>query len=340
MAVEVRNFGKSPRRGVTGEVEVGKAGETTFVPAHAIPLPPIASLAAGKSALVEVRHVFPEPGRYPLRVRLENDRLERDDESFVVVTVREGLEVVVVDGDPSAERFGGESGYMLAALSPRGDAPSGVLPRRLVGELSGESLEGADVVLVLNRYGLSPSEKEVLADFAGQGGGLGFFLGNRVEPERYRELAEVFHGGEEEIRLFPAAFREVGPAGESGVQSLLSFENFDHPAFELFRGLEGSSLEEVMFAHYFALHPLPGATVIAHFDDPDATPAIIEASAGKGRVVVFNTSADRDWSDWPTDPSYPIVLQEWVRYLAPGRSEEATLEAGMPFSWEVTPGMA
>ena len=58
-----------------------------------------------------------------------------------------------------------------------------------------------------------------------------------------------------------------------------------------------------------------------------------------GKVVVFNLTADRDWSDWPTDPSYPIVLQEWVRYLAPRLGDERRVTAGGVLSWDKVPGV-
>lgn len=359
IAVEVTNFGKNTRKGISGEVEIGRPDEQRFSVAHGIPLPPPKELPPGESLTVEVRHVFERAGKVPLRVRLEPEwrvgstgagtatpRLEVDDESYTVVSVRQALEVIVVDGDPSADRFGGESGYVLAALSPRGDAPSGVLPRRLDGEITTATLEGADVVLILNRQGCTASETEALARFVSEGGGLGFFLGNKVEPERYRALTDVSLGrpgvatqapGDERLQLFPVDLRASGPAPEAGKGYVLRFQDFQHPAFELFRGVEGSSLEAVQFAQHSDVVPRSGSTVVARFDD--GTPAIVEGVTQKGTVVVFNTTADRDWTDWPTDPSYPIVLQEWVRYLAPRRSEESALEAGQPFTWRVTPGM-
>ena len=36
--------------------------------------------------------------------------------------------------------------------------------------------------------------------------------------------------------------------------------------------------------------------------------------------MVFNTTADRDWGDWPTDYTYPILMQEWVRHLSRSHS--------------------
>ncbi len=248
-----------------------------------------------------------------------------------MVTVREALRTLIVDGDPGRERFAGESGYLLTALAPRGDLPSGIRPVVHSGGLTEESLEGADVLVLLNRSGLGEAEIGVVQEFVSSGGGLIYFLGNRVRSENYRELA----GDKPESSLFPASFDEELSDPER--VSLLPTD-LEHPAFGVFRGLEGSAIGESLFGRYVNLTASSEATVLARFDDPAKTPAILEASNGKGRVVVFNTSADRDWSDWPTHPSYVILLQEWIRHLAPDRSQDHNLETGGELRWKARPG--
>ena len=63
---------------------------------------------------------------YPLKASISPDRLVRDDVSSLVAVVRDSLAVALVDGAPSPNRFASESGLLVAALSPRGDVPSGV----------------------------------------------------------------------------------------------------------------------------------------------------------------------------------------------------------------------
>jgi len=42
--------------------------------------------------------------------------------------------------------------------------------------------------------------------------------------------------------------------------------------------------------------------------DEDETPAIAEKAFGKGRVLATSIPVDRDWTNWPDDPSYLIVM--------------------------------
>jgi hypothetical protein len=68
--------------------------------------------------------------------------------------------------------------------------------------------------------------------------------------------------------------------------------------------------------------------VIIRFDDPERTPAMIEKATGEGRVVLVNTTANRGWTEWPRDPSFPITCQELVRYLAPSSTAGRVVAVG------------
>jgi hypothetical protein len=101
-----------------------------------------------------------------------------------------------------------------------------------------------------------------------------------------------------------------------------------HPTLTAYRGMRDASVERITVARYFGLKAAPGAETAAVYADGERTPAILERPLGAGRTALFNLSADRDWTDWPTDPSYPVLLQEWVRHLAPRRGEARSIRVG------------
>ena len=82
-------------------------------------MPRFGQIEAGGSSTVEIEHKFDAPGSYLIRATVDAnaDELPRDNESYCVVTVREALRTLIVDGDPGRERFAGESGYLLTALA-------------------------------------------------------------------------------------------------------------------------------------------------------------------------------------------------------------------------------
>lgn len=330
--VEVTNFSASTRSLLEGTVSIGKAGLAAFTPLYRIPLPLIESIPPGESVSVEVDSTFEEAGQFLLHVELGHDSLPRDDESFAVVTVQDSIDVVVVDGDPRRDRFSSESGFLVAALAPRGELSTGVRTTVVTRRLSAADIEDADVVLILNRASIEASEWDLLQRRVRDGMGLGFFLGNLVDRDGYHPQRSAASRGP----LFPAT---LGPTRESA-RAVIRIETPDHPAFEAFRGVEGFSLGELHFDRYHAIEPHAAATVLAVFADRHGTdtPAIVASSLGEGRIVIFNMSADRDWSDWPTDPSYIIALQEWVRHLAPHIADAENSLSGDTITWKVTPG--
>jgi len=359
IAVEVTNYGKAPRVRVEGSVKVAGAGEDEFTIRHQIPLPMIESIDPGETIRVEVQHIFAEGGEYPLKASITSDRLARDDESALVVVVRDALRVALVDGAPAANRFASESGLLAAALSPRGDVPSGVSLVLVEGEIDAKELEDVDCVFILNRSTISPAERAVLGNFAGSGGGIAYFLGNKINVENYLELGRpTAEGPNPGPPIFPAILKETGPPAALH----LNFGDNSHPTLELFRGLKNSSFNHVIFRRFFLLEPLPGATVVANYDDELSTAAVIEGrysspgeaadssaqkapvkdsteASGRGRLAVFNTTADRDWGDWPTDYTYPILMQEWVRYLSRRHSFGRVSQVGVALRLQETPGV-
>jgi hypothetical protein len=56
--------------------------------------------------------------------------------------------------------------------------------------------------------------------------------------------------------------------------------------------------------------------VLAAFDD--GAPALVEGQRGKGRVLLFTSSVDRDWSDWAIRTSFLPALQRFAAYLTGG----------------------
>lgn len=62
-------------------------------------------------------------------------------------------------------------------------------------------------------------------------------------------------------------------------------------------------------------------------------PAVIESEMGKGIVVLFLSSLDRDWNDFPIQPTYLPWIQRWTQYAARGLENisRQDLLVGEPF---------
>ncbi len=73
----------------------------------------------------------------------------------------------------------------------------------------------------------------------------------------------------------------------------------------------------------------PGSVrVLARWNDPGRSPAILERVVGDGRVLLWTTSADRAGNDWPVEPSFVLAVREAIRGTSRPTSCDHTVTAG------------
>jgi hypothetical protein len=134
-------------------------------------------------------------------------------------------------------------------------------------------------------------------------------MGDQVEPEEY---AKQLPG------LLPAALHVVKTAPE-GRGARFAEVDLGHPALSVFQGEAKEGLVGVRVSRYVLAKPgARGASprVLASYDD--GAPALLEARRGKGRVLLFTSTADRDWTDWPIRTSFLPAMQRFAGWLAGG----------------------
>ena len=69
-----------------------------------------------------------------------------------------------------------------------------------------------------------------------------------------------------------------------------------------------------------------GADVLARFDNGD--PALISVEMGKGRVLLFTSSADDSGNDLPLKAVYAPLWQQLLRYLEKFREDRLWYQVG------------
>ena len=297
IAFSVHNFGSEDVRDLGAELWVGDELVTrSFL-----------DVPAGGSASKRLLHRFPAGGTFAGAVRLTPDELAEDDSRAFVVHVSPDLRVLVVNGAPSPIRYRDEAFFVETALRAGGTAPIDV--RTIDSDnLPHQSLDGLDVVFLLNVRAPDPKVAERLARFVREGGGLFFALGDQVDADAYNAAF-----GD----LLPLALhlpKTLAAAGEEPVGARFSDFDLDHPILRIFSGAALEGLDSVRTHRYFLLQPGETARVLATFDD--GAPALVEKEIGEGRVILFASTADRDWSDWAIQTSFLPAMQQMASHLA------------------------
>ena len=86
-----------------------------------------------------------------------------------------------------------------------------------------------------------------------------------------------------------------------------------HPVFRPFGGL-AANLGQVSFRQAWRVRAEGLWQVPARFSD--GTPAVLERSEGRGRVVIVTSDLDRRWNDFPLHPSFVPFVVEALRHVS------------------------
>ena len=310
VTVRVRNHSDEPVRSLRVDLLLG--GETVGQQ--------LTDLAVDAEVVVPFRIVAPQAGLHWGEVRLQGDAFAEDDRFYVALQTVAPARVLVVDGDPGASLFDSETFYLFSALQPRGAlGPPLFHPKPLVWEgLEQERLSDYSVIVLCNVEALSPQVRQGLHQFVTDGGGLIFFTGHQVEATRYNTL---FYGSDtpllpvalgEPVQLSeeaPVTLQVADPGSGSGAGSA-------HEALAVFSGDAAAMLTRGRFYRYFSVAEAEAADADVLLSYDDGRPFLLERSLGRGRVLLFTSTADRDWTDLPTRTAYVPLVHSLVGYVA------------------------
>jgi hypothetical protein len=261
-------------------------------------------------------------------VSVTGDKLAIDDRRYVRATLRDQVRVLLVDGDPRTVRHDDELFYLEAALRPGDREDSGTSVRTVTAEeLAGIdpktrgrtapaiNVDDFDVVVLANVAALPAERVAVLAQWVRRGGGILIAPGDRVDPAAYDRTM---------LPLMPQSLRDpidttwgASPdERDSRALHLVKWES-DHPIFAPFSKDRPELIADAKFFKIALLGPTTATAdrkVLARYTNGAA--ALVEASIGAGRTLLFTSTLDRDWNDLPIHRGYLPLVQQIVRHLA------------------------
>jgi hypothetical protein len=227
-------------------------------------------------------------------VRVASDALPADNAFNFVVSPIQPVRVVIVD------RVSNGPGplYLMRALSI-GDAPRFETIVRQPDGVTEEDLRRASAV-ILNDVVVPAGLGRRLARFVENGGGLLVASGPRGA---WPADADILPG----IVQAPVD-RTRGDAARVGALE------FGHPIFEPFRAPRSGDFSAARIYGYRTVMPAMGVQVLARFDG--GSPALLERKVGTGRVLLWASTLDLAWSDFPLKPVFLPFIHRTVRHLA------------------------
>jgi hypothetical protein len=320
----IRNFGGAEAQGIQARLTV----DSRVGPSTTDDLPP------AEDHPVVFRQRFSTPGDHVVELTVDEDPLSLDNRRWLVVPVRESVNVLLVDGDFKAEPYQAETDFLAQALSPTEVSPgqSGPIHVEVVTEsqLSRRELNAYDVVVLCNVAQFSQPEVTALEDFLKQGGGVVAFGGDQVVAENYNRLLHSEGKG-----LLPVSLGAgVGDAAKREAAFGFDTLGYRHPMISEYQGAgdmvqAGLTRVKTWQYHKLAIPKGSKAEVALAFENGD--PAVVEMPWHRGTVVMVATSADMGWSNWPSHKSFPPVMQQVVLRASAGRLSERNIRVGQPY---------
>ncbi len=261
------------------------------------------------------------------RLTSATDPFPHDDTWHFQVAVRPPVTVLCVNGTPATAPADRETFFLVNALAPRAAAVAETdtdVHECEVADLKDRQLFQYAVIILAGVPTLDADLRDKLSKFVADGGGLLIFPGAKTTPEESNGW-----------KFLPARVTARQTASFSYLESL----DDSTPELIEVKDRVGAGLQALSASTRLVLEPAPGARALARF--ADASPALVAAPLGKGRVILAAAGAHAGDSDWPIRPAFVILVRGLVKSLgapstpAPLAPERlAGTAAFAPIPWE------
>ena len=178
-------------------------------------------------------------------------------------------------------------------------------------------------------------------------------LGDRVQPDIYNR--DLYRQG---AGLLPVALRQIegvpAPGNDSrkplrqvstsdeGISQPIHLASIvsDAPALELFRPEKGQDWSRARIRNYFMTAGPNSDDVRVSASYSNGAAALVYKKLGEGKVLLFTSAVDMDWSDLPVQPFYVPLMQNLVLDLASAVVPPRNLEVGQSLTHVASGDMA
>jgi hypothetical protein len=169
-----------------------------------------------------------------------------------------------------------------------------------------DDLNRRAVVFVLGTRTLGRAGRELIKGYLAQGGHVFVALGPMVDVGTLNDVLGVPVSASDDPVRTPGATM-VATDGR-------------HPIFRPFLNPSGA-LGDVQVDQYRRLNDQQGRIVLARFSGGD--PALTEQAVGEGRLMIYTSDLDNEWSRFPLNAAFVPFAVETARYLARGAHADA-----------------
>ena len=332
------------------DVEVGNfgAGEAKDVPVRiAVDGDPpcdegvIPSIPAGGSKHLTLFTKFRTPGYHTATAQINPDHLTADDRRTIAVRATDDLRILLVDGDSKSGSPESATFFLRNALVPvpAPEREQYAVKTKIIApeEMGTTKLDEYEAVVLADVPSVSASALEALAAYLNRGGGLIVFPGPKTNAGFYNENLGKKFG------FLPATLGAVrGEPDQTEKFFSLQGQGYTHPIVSLWNDPGAGTLAGAHFYRSFDLKPVAGHTaqageaqVVLKFGD--GSPAMMERTWGRGRVILFASSANTAWNDLAVRPAFLPLIDRTLWAILDRQDARLNISVGFPFEFVCDP---
>ncbi len=265
-------------------------------------------------------------GEIAARIRsMPADEFDWDDDRFLVFTPPRSPRVLLVEPGQKDESLP----YFVAALEAAGkDLASRDLAVDQKSSLTGVDTANYGLIALMLPNQPRADEIRLLSEYAANGGTVWFSLGRDADTSAWNQFLSSDGGAGLPI----SNLVRTQPTNEQPLR--LSVVDNETPALRHLGTRSSEAFPSVRILEGYALTPRTGAATSVRWNDGSA--ALVEASVGHGRIVIFGASPARTSGDLGTSPAFPALVSSIARTaFAPVQSLSA--EVGEPVDLRLKP---
>ena len=244
------------------------------------------------------------PNRFQLS--LESDNLEDDNSAYLAIDVPDKLKVLIVEGSPGAGRYL----ELATQLERSGYAEGLICTVSLASLVSAEQIEKNDVIVLADVGDLDEENIKILDEKVRNGAGLLVYAGVNMDAFSAEQIIGRLVTMDWEKRVSPEDGRDhqirVSPQSDQ-------------------LGLELRRLEaEILDCKVNGFHQVQTAAdskILLELDN--GNPLLFIQEVERGKLAIFTTGADREWSSLPINPAGPILFHLLLQELSTGDRQKS-----------------
>jgi len=253
------------------------------------------------AADVELTATLPSTGEAEVRIEDPNG-YQSDNARVIPLDPSPAVPIGVVVTDPTGATGGLYLERALAVATNGREFDVDVRDGREAGQWTAADVSRMGALFVLGTRTLDRKGRELISTYLNQGGQVLLALGPDVDLGTLADMTGATLSVAEE------------PVRTPGATMIAS--DGRHPIFRPFLSPSGA-LGDVQVEQHRRLNDQEGRVVLARFTGGD--PALTEQTVGRGRLLIFASDLDNQWSRFPLNPAFVPFAVETARYLSNGR---------------------